>query len=154
MSIVPSFFGHKANKRNALEPLGEWDPLEILSLSIASPPLSTPTFATALMDWKETPDSHVFIAEVPGLKKEEVKIEVEEEKVLKISGQRTKESKEKNEKWHRVERSSDKFIRTVRLPTNVKVDGVKANLENGVLTVTVPKEHEKVQGGKLIQISG
>ena len=152
MSIIPSFFGRKANKENALEPVGEWDPLEFLSLTIGSSPL--PTFATTRMDWKETPDSHVFIAEVPGLKKEEVKIEVEEEKVLKISGQRTKESEEKNEKWHRVERSSDKFIRTVRLPTNVKADGVKANLENGVLTVTVPKEHEKVQGGRLIQISG
>ena len=152
MSIVPSDIGHKANKKDAFEPLGEWDPIEVFAYTIARPPL--PTFATTRMDWKETPDAHVFIAEVPGLKKEEVKIEVEEKKVLKISGQKTKKSEEKNEKWHRVERSSDKFLRTVRLPTNVRVDGVRANLENGILTVTVPKEHEKVQGGRLIQISG
>lgn len=149
MSIIPSFFGRKGSKGTALEPitLDIWDPLESFSLAVASP-------VSARMDWKETPEAHVFIAEVPGLKKDEVKIEVEEEKILKISGERKKESEEKNEKWHRVERTSDRFVKTVRLPSNVKVEAVKANLENGVLTVTVPKGQDKEHGGRLIQIAG
>ena len=58
------------------------------------------------MDWKETQDANVFITYLPGVEKDDIKIEVEEEKILKIyiSGQRTKESVVKGEKlfgWYR-----------------------------------------------------
>ena len=66
-------------------------------------------------------------------------MEVEDGNVLVISGQRSKEKEDKNDKWHRVERSSGKFLRRFRLPENAKTEEVKAGLENGVLTVTVPK---------------
>ena len=90
--------------------------------------------------------------DVPGLKKEEVKVEVEDGGILQISGERSKEQEEKNDKWHRVERSSGKFVRRFRLP--VKVEQVKAAMENGVLTVTVPKEEVKKPEVKAIDISG
>lgn len=156
MSIVPSFFGRKGSKNNASEPffIDIWeDPFESFSFAIA-PRIPAPTYASARIDWKETPDAHVFIADVPGLKKDEVKIEVEEEKILKISGRRSGESEKKNEKWHWVERSADEFVRTVRLPPNARTDSAKAKLENGVLIVTVPKGNEKGEGGRLIEISG
>ncbi|KAM1084370.1 hypothetical protein EV2_023418 [Malus domestica] len=54
-----------------------------------------------------------------------------------------KQKEDKNDKWHRVERSSGKFIRRFRLPENVKIDQVKAAMENGVLTVTVCKEEKR-----------
>lgn len=74
------------------------------------------------------------------IKKEEVKVEVEEGRVLLNSGERRKEEEEeKNDKWHRLERSSGKFLRRFRLPEDAKMDEVKAAMENGVLTVTVPK---------------
>ncbi|CAN1184780.1 17.6 kDa class I heat shock protein 3 [Linum perenne] len=114
----------------------------------------TSAFVNARIDWKETPEAHVFKADVPGLKKEEVKVEVEEGRILQISGERSKEQEEKNDKWHRVERSSGKFVRRFRLPENAKVDEVKAGMENGVLTVTVPKEEEKKAEVKSVQISG
>ncbi|KAL0402837.1 UNVERIFIED_CONTAM: class I heat shock protein 3 [Sesamum radiatum] len=80
--------------------------------------------------------------------------EVEEGNVLQISGERTREKEEKNDTWHRVERSSGKFLRRFRLPENAKMDQIKASMENGVLTVTVPKEEVKKPEVKAIQISG
>ena len=95
----------------------------------------------------------MFKADLPGVKKEEVKVEVEEGRTLQISGDRWVEKEEKNDKWHRVERSSGKFMRRFRLPENVKVDEVKAAMENGVLTVTVPKAEVKKPDVKAIDIS-
>ncbi|KAL2546504.1 17.6 kDa class I heat shock protein 3 [Forsythia ovata] len=122
--------------------------------NIPSSTSETSAFANARIDWKETPEAHVFKANLLGLKKEEVKVEVEEGGVLHISGKRSKEQEEKNNKWHRVERSSGKFIRRFRLPENAKTDQVKASIENGVLTVTVPKEEVKKPEVKSIEISG
>ena len=68
-----------------------------------------------------------------------MKVEVEEGRILPISGERSKEQEEKNDKWHRVERSCGKFPRMFRLPENAKMDQIKASMENGVLTVTVRK---------------
>ncbi|KAK1601761.1 hypothetical protein QYE76_037728 [Lolium multiflorum] len=120
----------------------------------ASSSSETAAFAGARIDWKETPEAHVFKADVPGLKKEEVKVEVQDGNVLQISGERSKDQEEKTDTWHRVERSSGKFMRRFRLPANAKVDQVKAAMENGVLTVTVPKEEAKKPDVKSIQISG
>ncbi|XP_042383834.1 16.9 kDa class I heat shock protein 2-like [Zingiber officinale] len=114
----------------------------------------TSAFANTRIDWKETPEAHVLKADLPGVKKEEVKVEVEEGGILQISGERTKEREEKKDKWHRVERSSGKFLRRFRLPENAKVDQVKASMENGVLTVTIPKEEVKKPEVKAIEISG
>ncbi|KAM0001334.1 putative small heat shock protein HSP20 [Helianthus debilis subsp. tardiflorus] len=109
---------------------------------------------SARVDWNETPRVHIFKADLPGLKKEEVKVETEEGRVLQISVERIRENKEKDDKWHRVERSSGKFVRRFRLPENAKVDEVKASMENGVLTVTVPKQEMKKPEVKAIDISG
>ncbi|CAN6301438.1 unnamed protein product [Urochloa humidicola] len=114
----------------------------------------TAAFAGARIDWKETPEAHVFKADVPGLKKEVVKVEVEDGNVLQISGERNKEQEEKNDKWHRVERSSGKFMRRFRLPENAKTEQIKASMQNGVLTVTVPKEEVKKPEVKPVQITG
>uniref|UniRef100_A0ACD5XIY7 Uncharacterized protein n=1 Tax=Avena sativa TaxID=4498 RepID=A0ACD5XIY7_AVESA len=114
----------------------------------------TAAFAGARIDWKETPEAHVFKADVPGLKKEEVKVEVEDGNILQISGERNKEQEEKTDTWHRVERSSGRFLRRFRLPENARAEQIKASMENGVLTVTVPKEEAKKTEVESIQISG
>lgn len=124
-----------------------------LSMINKCPVLSTPT------DWKETNDAHVFISDIPGLKKEEVKVEVDEGRVLQISGERhvddhDKKDDKNNYKWHRVERCRGKFQRRFRLPENAKVEEVKASMENGVLVVTVPKQEVKKPQTKVIQIEG
>ena len=154
------------HRGNVFDPfsLDLWDPLDGFPFGSGSsgslfPPFprissETAAFAGARIDWKETPEAHVFKADVPGLKKEEVKVEVEDGNVLQISGERNEEQEEKADTWHRVERSSGKFLRRFRLPEDAKVEQVKAGLENGVLTVTVPKEETKKPDVKSIQISG
>ncbi|KAE8664595.1 17.5 kDa class I heat shock protein [Hibiscus syriacus] len=152
---ILSLFGGR--RTNVLDPfsLDIWDPLDgfLLNSALANNVASS-GLVNARVDWKETPQAHVFKADLPGLKKEEVKVEVEEGRILQKSGERSREQEEKNEKWHRVERSSGKFLRRFRLPENAKMDEVKASMENGVLTVTVPKEEEKKPEVKTIDISG
>ncbi|KAK2975672.1 hypothetical protein RJ640_025968 [Escallonia rubra] len=163
MALIPSssFFGGR--RSNIFDPfsLDIWDPFQDFpftggALSAPRSEFSSDTAAVAntRIDWKETPEAHVFKADLPGLKKEEVKVEVEEGRVLQISGERNKEKEEKNDRWHRVERSSGRFLRRFRLPENAKVDQVKAAMENVVLTVTVPKEEVKRPDVKAIDISG
>ena len=83
-----------------------------------------------------------------------MKVEIEDDRVLQISGERNTEMEDRNDSWHRVERSSGKFLRRFRLPENAKMDQVKASMENGLLTVTVPKEGVKKHDVKAIEISG
>lgn len=161
MSIIPSFFGRRTNIFDPFS-LDIWDPFEGITFNFDALTPSLPTFssettaiANTKIDWKETPEAHIFKADLPGIKKDEVKVEVEEERVLQISGERSKEEEEKTDKWHRVERSRGKFLRRFRLPENAKVDQVKASMEDGVLTVTVPKEEVKEEPQvKAIEIAG
>ncbi|CAA3012894.1 Hypothetical predicted protein [Olea europaea subsp. europaea] len=93
------------NAINVFDPfsLDIWDPFEGFPFSssvvnIPSSALETSVFANARINWKETPEPHVVKADLPGLKKEEVKVEVEEGGVLQINGERSKEQEEKNDK--------------------------------------------------------
>ncbi|KAK9057488.1 hypothetical protein SSX86_022324 [Deinandra increscens subsp. villosa] len=157
MSIVPSLFGGRRSS-SAFDPFSSsldiWDPFRDFPISSSNVSNETSALVNARVDWKETPEAHVFKADLPGIKKEEVKVEVEDGRVLQITGERNVEKEDKNDTWHRVERSSGKFTRRFRLPENAKLDEVKAAMENGVLTITVPKEEEKKPDVKSIQISG
>ena len=87
-------------------------------------------------------DNTVVVAELPGMKREDIKVEVKDE-MLRIFGER-KMSYDENSKAHRIERRGIKFDRKIKLPIRVESDGVQAEYENGMLQITLPQaESEK-----------
>jgi HSP20 family protein len=93
------------------------------------------------VDIYETDDEIILKAEVPGIGKDQVSIEVKEG-VLTLSGERKFEKEVKEEQYHRVERSYGAFHRTFTLPSSVDADQVNASLGDGVLKIRLPKREE------------
>jgi len=89
------------------------------------------------MDVQQCNGTLTFTAELPGLKKDEVKVEVTDDALI-IEGDRRREHNEDHEGYHRVERSYGHFYRSIPLPEGAKTDQVKAELQEGVLKVTLP----------------
>ncbi|MBF0235619.1 MAG: Hsp20/alpha crystallin family protein [Desulfamplus sp.] len=86
----------------------------------------------------EDKDNYYIRAELPGIKSEEIDIQLNG-RSLTISGERKTELSEENLKYHRRERDSGKFSRGVMLPGDIDVENVNANMVNGMLTVKVGK---------------
>ncbi|HTY08025.1 MAG TPA: Hsp20/alpha crystallin family protein [Candidatus Edwardsbacteria bacterium] len=118
--LFSDFFGRVPAKRSLTE--GLWAPL---------------------MDIEETKDELVIKAEVPGMTKDDIKIQINND-ILSISGERKHEEETRDKTYHRIERTYGKFQRIIRMPTEVQSDKTKAAYENGVLTIRIPKS-EKVK---------
>ena len=104
-----------------------------------------------LVDISEDDKEYTIKAELPGLRKEDVKITVENG-VLVISGERQEEKEEKNKRFHRIERAYGAFVRSFTLPDNADAEKVQAEFRNGMLLVHLPKT-ERAQA-KQVQIQG
>ncbi|HTP79313.1 MAG TPA: Hsp20/alpha crystallin family protein [Bacteroidota bacterium] len=96
---------------------------------------------TPAVDIKEQDDEYVVNVELPGVKKDEVKITIESN-VLTIRGEKKEEKNSKEGNYQRVERSYGSFQRSFTLPSTVKSDKIEAAYNDGVLTVTLPKAEE------------
>ncbi len=94
------------------------------------------------MDLSETDDALVLHADLPGLDREDVSIQVND-RVLLISGERKAEHVEKGEGFHRVERSFGGFSRSLTVPDGVDPEGIVAEFDKGVLEVRIPKPAER-----------
>jgi HSP20 family protein len=116
----------------------------------------TPTNGAALRRWVpavdlvETDTDYVLRADLPGLSESDVNIEFDDN-VLTIFGERKSEHAERKAGYHRVERSSGSFRRTLTLPEGVDADSIRATFDKGVLEVTVPKPAQRVP--RKVQIS-
>ena len=94
------------------------------------------------MDLVEREDALVLKADLPGLDRDDVNIEVKD-RVLTVSGTRESEHSDKSEGFYRVERAFGGFSRSLSLPEGVDADKVSATFDKGVLEVTIPKPEER-----------
>lgn len=104
-------------------------------------PAETEFWAPAL-EVKRTDGDLVVTAELPGLTKDEIKVQVIED-ALVIEGERKREKEEKGEEFYRSERFYGRFYRSIPLPKEAKTDAIKAELNNGVLEVKIPVPETK-----------
>jgi len=95
------------------------------------------------VDISETEGEYLIKAELPEVRKEDVKVTVENG-VLTLQGERRQEKEEKGKRFHRVERSYGSFVRSFTLPESVDESFVKAEYKDGVLNLHLPKS-EKVK---------
>ena len=93
------------------------------------------------MDVTRADDTYTVKAEMPGVKKDDVTVEVHEN-VLTIRGEKKSEREEKKDKTHWIERSYGSFSRSFTLPPAAVVDEMKASFKDGVLTLEIPKKEE------------
>lgn len=94
-----------------------------------------------LVDIAEDEKEYVIKAEVPEMKKEDIKISVQDD-VLSISGERKYEKEEKGKKYHRVERAYGSFMRSFTLPEDADGSKVNAEYRDGVLKINLPKSEK------------
>jgi HSP20 family protein len=113
------FFGRRTNGREDIT-IADWEPLA---------------------DITEDEKEYIIKAELPDVKKEDVKVTVENG-VLTIAGERKFEKEETKKKYHRVERAYGSFVRSFALPDLAEGDRVKAEFKDGMLTVHVPKSEK------------
>ena len=119
-----------------------WDPFRAMDALLRWEPseAQAPSFAPRV-DVKETKDGFVLSADLPGVKESDIHVSVDGS-VLTISGHRDEEHRTDEEQYHAVERTHGSFSRSYELPETANLDGIKAELKNGVLTVKVGKKPE------------
>ena len=105
------------------------------------------------VDVFDSKDAVVLKAELPGMKVDDIRIEVDDN-VLTISGERKSEHEESKQGYYRVERSSGSFSRALTLPEGVDPEAVKANFDRGVLEVRIPKPEQRKPVKVAINVGG
>ena len=135
--------------------LTRWEPFEAMDLMFNRLPgffrFGRPQLGTGeYFDWSpatdisETDEEYLIRAELPAVKKEDVKVTYENG-VLTLSGERRQQEQQKDEKFHRVESYYGNFSRTFALPDVIDEDAIKAESKDGVLTIHVPKAQSEVK---------
>ncbi len=143
----------KSADKPAMAPTSEatWDPWRTMRALLSWDPFHemapfpaleerTLSFAPAF-DVKETKDAYVFKADLPGIHESDLEVTLTGNR-LNVGGKRESEKEEKGERFYTYERSYGTFTRSFTLPEGVETDKLIASLDQGVLTVTIPKRPE------------
>jgi len=146
-------------KRNGNE-LEAWDPFRAMRDMMRWDPFRemAPMFGRFEREWapafevRETKDSYVFKADLPGVKKEDIEVALSGNR-LTVAGKRESEKETKDDTFYAFERSYGSFTRSFTLPDGIDRDHVKTELKDGVLTLAVPKMPE-AQPKKIPIVSG
>lgn len=91
---------------------------------------------------RETPEAYIFKADLPGVGEEDLDITIDGNRLV-VSGRREAEARNESDRFFAYERTYGTFTRTFTLPEGVDTDSVRADLDRGVLTLTIPKRPER-----------
>ncbi len=117
----------------AMRDMFRWDPFREMAPIASSPMAYVPKF-----DVTETKDSYLFHADIPGVKKEDIEIQLAGNR-LTINGKREIEKETKEETYYTYEREFGTFSRIFTLPDGIDTEHAKSDLKEGVLTLVIPK---------------
>lgn len=102
------------------------------------------------VDLSETEKSYEVEAHLPGMKKDEINVEVDQH-TLKVSGEKKREDEDKQKTYHRIETEYGYFERQLEIPEDGDLDKIDAKYENGILQLSIPKTQKK-ENAKQIDI--
>lgn len=105
-----------------------------------------------LVDVEETKNNVIARIELPGMKKEDIKVTLMNN-MLTISGERKHEIEEKGKTYYRIERAYGQFQRTIELPTDVLADKAKATYKDGILELVIPKSEKAKEKEIAIEVN-
>lgn len=114
-------------------------------------PTKTDRISDPSINVKETDTNHQIQVSAPGYKKENFKIDIDEN-VLTISNEFKEEKTNENEKWSRKEFRCSSFRRSFYLPENLKTEDIQAKYEDGILYIDIPKQEKIVSKSRTIEI--
>ena len=103
------------------------------------------------VDINESNNAFMISADLPGVKKSDIEVKVEENTLILIANRHIDNS-DTNEKFHYNERRSGTFSRSFKLPKTVKEEKITAKLDNGVLSIVIPKAEDAIKSNRLITV--
>ena len=106
---------------------------------------------TPSVDINESNDAFMISADLPGIEKSNIEVKVEENNLILIANRHIDKS-DTNEKFHYNERRSGTFSRSFKLPKSVKEEKITAKLDNGVLSIVIPKAKDAIKNNRLITV--
>jgi HSP20 family protein len=142
---------HSSDKPTVAGHESTWDPWRTMRALLAWDPFRemapfqaiderTPALSPAF-DVKETKEAYLFKADVPGIQDKDIEVTMTGNR-LDVSGKRDQEKEDKTDRYYTYERNYGSFTRSFTLPEGVDVEKLRATLESGVLTITLPKKPE------------
>jgi len=124
-----------------MQELMGFDPLETMGQLLGGRELAGAAGYLPAFDVKETKDSFIFKADLPGVEEKDIEITLTGDRLV-VSGKRESEKREEHERYFAYERSFGSFSRAFTLPEGVDGENVQADLKGGVLTLRLPKKPE------------
>jgi|CXWL01.1.fsa_nt_gi HSP20 family protein len=147
----PSALSRETDPFRMVRDLFRWDPFKEMAPAWPTQEWQGAAFAPAF-EVKETKDTYLFKADVPGLKEADVDVTITGNR-LNVSGKREEEKEERGDTYYACERSYGSFSRSFTLPEGADLEHIHADMKAGVLTLAVPKK-PTVQAKKIAVSSG
>jgi len=157
-SLLPSIFGHDKKERPVFQTLHDeidrvFDEFRGAMTTFGDKPGAEKNgWLTPKIDVSETDESIEVIAEIPGVKDENIDVSITNN-VLVIKGEKSEEHEEKKKDYHLIERSHGNYIRSIPLGFDVETEDAEAAFNDGVLKITIKKPSEIAEKTKKIPIN-